>query len=76
MSDIKLLAATMKEWSDTVGDHHWRAGEALEQMALALHQMKKRARDAERKARHLEQQLQVMEQQRNSFQRTLAQLSQ
>jgi len=28
--DIRLLAETMKEMSDTAGDHHWLAGVALE----------------------------------------------
>ena len=30
MSDLKALAETMKGFSDTAGDHHWQAGEALE----------------------------------------------
>lgn len=32
MSDYRLLAETMKEWSDTAGDHHWQAGCAIDRL--------------------------------------------
>lgn len=41
MSDLKALAETMKSFSDTAGDHHWQAGEALEQMADEIKLLKK-----------------------------------
>lgn len=34
MSNLKLLAATMRGWSDTSGDHHMLAADAIEQLIV------------------------------------------
>lgn len=32
-NELKKLAATMRDMSDMVGDHHWQAAKAIEQLA-------------------------------------------
>jgi uncharacterized coiled-coil protein SlyX len=36
---IKELAQTMKEWSDTAGDHHWQAGCVIEQLKAEVERL-------------------------------------
>ena len=36
---IKELAQTMKEWSNTAGDHHWQAGCVIEQLQAEVERL-------------------------------------
>ena len=38
MDRLKTLSKTMREWSDTTGDHHWLAHLAIERL-IALEQL-------------------------------------
>lgn len=50
MSDMKLLAQTMREFSDTAGDHHWQAGCAIDQLTAENEALREQLDDARKTA--------------------------